>query len=181
MMRSSQSGAVLPITLILMVLMTLVGLSTMNTSVLSERMAGNYDNVNVAFQAAEAALRDAEQDIRCEGCRENDATSIHTIRGLTGFTDDCRQGLCFSGTTQTEVLEDTDANGDALFDKFVTYGDKTGADAISGAAQQPKYIIEGKKVWPPGAAGWKYYYVITAVGNGKTVNSKSILREKFIL
>ncbi len=180
MMRSTQNGAVLPITLILMVLMTLVGLSTMNTSVLSERMAGNYDNVNVAFQAAEAALRDAEQDLLCDDCRENDATAISAISGLTGFTDDCRQGLCFSGATQTEVLEDTDTNGDALFDKFVTYGDKTGADSISGAAQQPKYIIEGKKAWPPGAAGWKYYYVITAVGNGKTVNSKSILREKFI-
>jgi type IV pilus assembly protein PilX len=177
----TQTGAVLPITLILMVLMTLVGLSTMNTSVLSERMAGNFDNVNVAFQATEAALRDAEQDMRCESCRGDDAVPIQAINGLTGFTDTCRAGLCYFGTTDKEVLEDDDANGDTLFDKFVTYGAKTDVDSLAGTAQQAKYIIEGKRVWPPGAAGWKYYYVITAVGSGKTVNSKSILREKFIL
>ncbi len=60
-------------------------------------------------------------------------------------------------------------------------GLKTDAGSISGTAQQAKYIIEGKRIWPPGAAGWKYYYVITAVGHGKTEASKSILREKFIL
>lgn len=177
----TQTGAVLPITLIMMVLMTLVGLSTMNTSVLSERMAGNFDNVNVAFQATEAALRDAEQDLLCEGCRNDDAVPINAINGLTGFTNTCRAGLCYFGITDKEVLEDNDANGDALHDKFLTYGDKTDVDSIAGTAQQSKYIIEGKKVWPPGAAGWKYYYVITATGNGKTVSSKSILREKFIL
>ncbi len=180
-MKTTQQGAVLPITLILMVLMTLVGLSTMSTSVMSERMAGNYNNVNVAFQATEAALRDAEQDLRCEGCRDDDAVPIHVINGLTGFTDTCRAGLCYFNTTDKEVLEDNDTNGDALYDQFLTYGGKTDVDAITGTAQQAKYIIEGKKVWPPGAAGWKYYYVITAVGNGKTVNSKSILREKYIL
>ncbi len=176
-----QAGAVLPITLILMVLMTLVGLSTLNTSVMSERMAGNFNSVNVAFQATEAALRDAEQDLRCEGCRDGDAVPIHLINGLTGFTDTCRAGLCFFGTTNKEVLNDSDVNGDVLANQFITYGAKTDAGTISGTAQQAKYIIEGKQVWPPGAAGWKYYYVITAVGNGKTEASKAVLREKFIL
>ena len=94
-MKLTQKGAVLPITLILMVLMMMVGLSTMKTSILSERMAGNYDSVNVAFQAAEAALRDAEQDLDCEGCRDSDAAPIYSITGLTGFTSDCRAGLCY--------------------------------------------------------------------------------------
>lgn len=180
-MKATESGAVLPITLILMALMTVVGLSTMNTSVLSERMAGNFNNVNVAFQATEAALRDAEQDLRCEGCRDGDPVPIHVIKGLTGFTETCDEGLCYFGATSKEVLEDTDVNDDPLLDKFVTYGNKTTAGAIGGTAEQAKYIIEGRKVWPPGAAGWKYYYVITAVGKGTTAKSRSILREKFIL
>ncbi len=180
-MKSTQNGAVLAMTLILMVLMTVVGLSTMKTSVLSERMAGNYDSVNVAFQSAEAALRDAEQDLRCDGCRDGDAVPIYAISGLTGFTSDCRAGLCYFGATSTEVLKETDDNGNALYDKFQTYGVKTNVDSLTGTAQQAKYIIEGKKVWPAGAAGWKYYYVITAIGNGKTVAAKAILREKYIL
>ncbi len=180
-MKSTQNGAVLPITLILMVLMTVVGLSTMKTSVLSERMAGNFDSVNIAFQSAEAALRDAEQDLGCEGCRDSDAAPIYAISGLTGFTSDCRAGLCYFGTTSKEVLEDVDDDGYALYDNFQTYGVKTSVDSIAGTAQQAKYIIEGKKVWPAGAAGWKYYYVITAVGSGKTVAAKAVLREKYIL
>lgn len=176
-----QIGAVLPITLILLVLMTLVGVSTLSTSVTSERMAGNYNEANIAFQAAEAALRDAEQDLRCEGCRDSDAVALHAISGLTGFSDDCSQGLCFSGSTSVEVLEGSDGNGNPLLNKFLSYGDKTGSTDVSGVTNQPKYIIEGKKVWPPGAASWKYYYVITAVGTGKTTHSKVILREKFML
>lgn len=179
--RIRQAGAVLPITLIFLALMTLVGVSTLSTSVTSERMAGNYNEVNIAFQAAEAALRDAEQDLLCEGCRDSDSTALHSITGLTGFSDDCSQGLCFSGSTSVEVLEDSDANGNLLSNKFLDYGNKTGAIDITGVTQQPKYIIEGKKVWPPGAASWKYYYVITAVGTGKTPSSKVILREKFML
>ena len=179
-MKNRQTGAVLAVALIFMVLMTLVGVSTMRTSVISERMAGNYDNLNVAFQAAESALRDAEQDLLCEGCRENDSLSIHSVKGLTGFSDTCEEGLCFSATTSQDVLEDDDVNGNALLDQFIAFGDKTGAGTVPGVSQQPKYIIQGKKVWPPGADGWKVFYVITSVGYGKTENAKSILREKFI-
>ncbi len=46
--------------LIFLVLLTLLGVSAMQTATMEERMAGNMRNENLAFQAAEAALRDAE-------------------------------------------------------------------------------------------------------------------------
>ncbi|NOX76096.1 MAG: pilus assembly protein PilX [Gammaproteobacteria bacterium] len=58
-----QRGSVLLISLIVLLVMTLLGLSSMRTTVLEEKMAGNMRDSELAFQSAEAALRDAEQFI----------------------------------------------------------------------------------------------------------------------
>lgn len=60
-MRQQQRGAVLIISLILLVVLTLLGLSAMRNTSLEESMAGNMRAENVAFQAAEAALRNGEE------------------------------------------------------------------------------------------------------------------------
>lgn len=57
---SYESGAVLIVALIMLLLMTVLGLTAMNTVTMEERMAGNLRDLNLAFQAAEAGLRDAE-------------------------------------------------------------------------------------------------------------------------
>jgi len=58
-----QSGAALIVSLILLLVMTLLGVSAMQTNVLEEKMAGNFRDRDLAFQAAEAALRHAENEI----------------------------------------------------------------------------------------------------------------------
>ncbi len=58
-----QTGAVLIISMIILLIMTLIGVTAMNTTTLEEKMAGNSADVNLAFQAAEAALRDGEQNL----------------------------------------------------------------------------------------------------------------------
>ena len=55
-----QSGAVLVIGLIILVVLTLLGVQGMRTNVAQERMAANMRERNVAFQAAESALRVGE-------------------------------------------------------------------------------------------------------------------------
>ncbi|MGD8589131.1 MAG: PilX N-terminal domain-containing pilus assembly protein, partial [Chromatiales bacterium] len=55
-----QQGSVLIVSLILLLVMTLLGLSAMQSSLMEETMAGNVKDRNLAFQAAEAALRDAD-------------------------------------------------------------------------------------------------------------------------
>lgn len=56
----SQRGAVLVIGLIILVVLTLLGVQSMRTNVAQERMASNMRERNVAFQAAESALRVGE-------------------------------------------------------------------------------------------------------------------------
>lgn len=55
-----QSGTALPVALIFMVIMTLIGVAGLQSSNMQERMAGNLRDRNLAFQAAEAALRGGE-------------------------------------------------------------------------------------------------------------------------
>ena len=60
---SKQSGSVLIISLIVMLVLTILGVSGMKSAVLEEKMAGNMRDSQLAFQAAEATLREAEQYI----------------------------------------------------------------------------------------------------------------------
>ncbi len=58
--RGRQRGTALIIALIFLVILTLLGITAMQTTVLQERMAGGYGDRQLAFEAAEAALIDAE-------------------------------------------------------------------------------------------------------------------------
>ncbi|MEQ8515868.1 MAG: PilX N-terminal domain-containing pilus assembly protein [Chromatocurvus sp.] len=55
-----QSGVVLPIVMILMVILGVLAVSGMDDTAMQERMAGNMRDREVAFQAAESALREGE-------------------------------------------------------------------------------------------------------------------------
>ena len=84
-----QSGAVLPISLIMLLLLTLIGVTGSQMTGLEEKMAGNMRDRNIAFQAAEAALRDAEQDIRGIGVTATPPKRNPSIAGITGFFVNC--------------------------------------------------------------------------------------------
>jgi type IV pilus assembly protein PilX len=59
--RKRESGAALIVALIFLLIMSLLGTSSVRTSTMQERMAGNMRDSNVAFQRSEAGLRSAEQ------------------------------------------------------------------------------------------------------------------------
>lgn len=58
--HASQQGAVLVVSLLLLLVMTLLGLGASQSTRLQERMAGNQRDLEVAMQSAEAGLRAAE-------------------------------------------------------------------------------------------------------------------------
>ncbi len=57
---SQQRGAALLTVLLLLLIMTLLGLASLRSGLLEERMSGNLLDRGVSFQTAEAALREAE-------------------------------------------------------------------------------------------------------------------------
>jgi type IV pilus assembly protein PilX len=83
--RSPQKehGAVLIVSLIMLLIVTMIAVSSMQGTVMEEKMAGNTRDRNLAFQTAESSLREAENYV--EGL-----ASMGTFAGsggLYGLTD----------------------------------------------------------------------------------------------
>jgi len=166
---NQQSGGVLIVSLILLLVMTLLGVTAMQSNILEEKMAGNYRDQNLAFQAAEAALRDAEADIISSG----------RISGLTGFAADCTAGLCDATGGLSEVWKGaTEPNG-------VDLGTHTGTASLPLVACQPRYWIEGfMTAFSAGSSassklGGPPRYRITAVACGGNQNTQVVLQEVY--
>lgn len=62
--RARQRGAILVTSLLLLLILTVLGIAMMKMTNMQDRMAGNTRDVNLAFQAAEAAARAGEEELR---------------------------------------------------------------------------------------------------------------------
>lgn len=87
--QKNQRGVVLVVTLLLLLVMTVIGLASMKTSTLEEKMAGNLFDHSLAFEAAESALRDAESWLdEMSGISDfNDETGLYQKDENTDFTE----------------------------------------------------------------------------------------------
>jgi type IV pilus assembly protein PilX len=80
--RCRQSGVVLFVALILLVILSLIGVTAARMQTVEERMARNEDNHQLAAQAAEAALRSAEGGL-LSGIYTNFAANTNGLYELT--------------------------------------------------------------------------------------------------
>lgn len=113
-----QRGSTLIISLMILIVMTLIGLTGVMTSTLEEKMAGNTRDQALAFQAAEAALRDGEEYY-------NDAIDSPAVSFNGGSP-----GLYATGDAP-------DLHADATWNTARVY-----SGVIEGVKSQPRYIIE---------------------------------------
>ena len=144
-LRRRARGFSLLFILLMIVVVGFMALAGMSTGVVQERMAGNARDKNVALQAAEAALRDAEVDIEAN------------MSSASPFTTACGTGLCMppsmtaNAPQSAPLFTSIDWNTQAR-----AYGSATGAPALVGPgnvalASQPRYFVEMLPSLPPGA------------------------------
>lgn len=193
-MGAHQKGATLAIALIFLVLITLLTVTALSTTTLEEKMAGNFKDINLATQAAHAALRDAKYDIQQVVFPGKIATAIAprtpSISGESGFGDASEtpgtcstSGLCLP--LAGKVVPNTPINASWILSQdftgppSVSYGTYTLFPPLTGVAIQPHYLIEIVKVAVGGAGGPVSMYRITAVGYGANANTKVVLQEVF--
>lgn len=132
---SKQRGVALIVGLLFLVVLTLLGITAMTTTTLEEKMAGNARDAEIAFQAAEAGLRDGEGDV------------WQKLTAANAFDASCTNGLCLPSSTSTRQWENP-ANLSATTGRV--YGYATGAVALSTVANQPRYIVELMPELPAG-------------------------------
>lgn len=129
------AGAALVVALVLLLLITLLGLSGLRTGQMEERMSANALDRALAFQAAEAALRTAEDTIpaaRLAGTVPNDLAAAD-------YTDNaCTVSACADGICARPDSVCTDRWTDSTFDDWID-GPTAGSGALAIASQ---YFIE---------------------------------------
>jgi len=154
--RGRQQGAALILALIFLLLMTLLSTSSMRTSTMQERMAGNTRDWNLGFQSAEAALRAAEEFLL-------DTAVLPEFNDADGYYQ-------VNSTDRPVWIGDTPAPGG---------GYQTYPVDLPGTAERPKYYIEKLSSIRPAGTSTEtgtpveeiFYFRVTAVGYGAAVDS----------
>jgi len=161
--------------LIFLVILTLLGLTAMQSGILEERMSGNARDRNLAFQAAEAALRDAERDIQCISVSGGQCTRTKKISGMSHADTNCTDGLCCELTARacTEPSTPVYKSKSLKASPSVKYGTYTAAPDIDGVSEQPRYLIE------PFKRDEAFYYRITVRGYGANTHTQVTLQEVY--
>lgn len=166
-----QAGAVLIVSLLLLLVMTLIGVTTMSTTSLEEKMAGNMRDKNVALQSAEAALEDGESWLALLGTIPAENTA-------------CGSPPC--DVWALNVLPNLSSQTQSW---WVSNGREYGVVAtkdLSDVTTDPYYIIEAQSFVPDSLdmgqnpPTGKSIYRVTAHGTGGSDDSQSILQTTFV-
>jgi len=81
--RHQQRGVVLFVSLIMLMVMTLIGVTGMQNSSMEEKMVANVRDIDLSFQAAEAALREAETSLQVAVLKEFDGSNTGLYQPVT--------------------------------------------------------------------------------------------------
>lgn len=76
MNRVTQQGAVLIVSLVMLLLMTILGLTAMSSATMEQKMAANSQDLNITLQASESATRAVYEDINVLGEALNSSTPV---------------------------------------------------------------------------------------------------------
>lgn len=159
---SAQRGVALLIGLMFLLLLTVIGLSASNVSIMQERMAGNVSQANIALQQAESTLRAVEQRLvnhiqggagglgyvppswKEVGLEQNDCTLSHyNLAGSDQWKDDGATGGKY---IVVDLRGFVDASG-------MPYGSACRPMSESGgAAVSDYYLVAARSTGPDGSA-----------------------------
>jgi type IV pilus assembly protein PilX len=164
-----QSGVVLVMTLVILLVVTLLGVSSIQLTGLQERMSRNATDAAFAFGGADAALRAAEIAIEDDNSLDdytNDVTTVDNKYSIEAVNN--------APLWSNAAWWNTAANGIPV----ATYGDTAGTN------RAPKYLVEFIRTSKPDVdvtnignvgstitAEDTHYFRVTARGIGRTAGA----------
>lgn len=173
----NQRGIVLVIGMLMLIVLTLIGLTGMRMTAFEEKMAGNVKDKHAAFEAAEAALLAGENFID---------TNIITVGN---FDADGSDGLYDNFNEEIWKLVDWEGNDGSNTNEAITHSSFNSTYKVKTS---PKYIIEyyGSVVdetdkrnldnYGAGVgAGQTELFRITARGTGSSDNAVVVLQTTY--
>ncbi|MGV8900586.1 MAG: pilus assembly PilX family protein [Burkholderiaceae bacterium] len=188
-----QRGASLVVSLLMLVAVLLLGISTAQIALMGEKSSRNDRDRQIAFQAAEAALMDAEMDIEKSPDTDKSRSALFSENPvLSDFAAGCgagesnnKLGLCATASLGAPpiwlLIDFTDAASSTT--KTVPFGKFTGQVLQTGKgslpSKPPRYIIEAINYRAAGedaSAQSTYFYRITAMGFGARETTQAVLQ-----
>lgn len=191
-----QRGVTLVIVLMLLVIVTLLGVGAARIALLGERSTRNERDYQVAWQSAEAALMDAQFDIRGPNSDGAQRVALFTPDDISKFVPGCNtsadfRGMCWPSEGKP-VWAQVDFLNDGAGAPTVAYGTFTGRTFDAGGlgvkpARLPRYMIEVvPDLTPMGSAASNnpgkvspIMYRITAMGFGPREDVQVVLQIAF--
>ena len=190
---SPQQGASLIVSLLMLIVVSLLGISGAQIALQGEKASRNDRDRQIAFQAAEAALLDAELDIehspdaaksRSQLFAKNSAQGFPGEAGCHAGVANVQLGLCqraYDGAPP--VWQTVNFLDDGLTStNSVPYGRFTGQIFATGKgslpAKVPRYVIELMSYNKQGESADEpsYFYRITAIGFGAREVTQVVLQ-----
>lgn len=179
---SNQRGATLIVSLIILLLITILGVSTIRTATLEERMASNARNKDIALQAAETAINAAEAVIAAQ-------------TNINGYTSACASGLCSAPTSSTHRWEDaTLCSNQGIWACYSSaeLSNTMFTETDTAFSKAPRYFIELLSSYEPAGNNKNLYnygseiqntevtvFRITAIGYGGTEDTRVVLQSTY--
>jgi type IV pilus assembly protein PilX len=165
--HAAERGAVLVTSMLLLLVLTIIGVTVMQMSRMQERMAGNSRDVNLAFQAAEGALRNGESFIDAQD-----------VRPIACSTSPCEVWL-------EEAASGSIANADETW--WDTNGQGFGLEAMEGLSEEPVTAIEelgfvrtdGGLVMGQDPPDGRDFYQVTARSTGGSGLAEVVLQSTY--
>jgi type IV pilus assembly protein PilX len=186
---ANQRGASLIMIMLILTIISILGIAGIKISMMSERGARNDRDQQMAWEAAEAALLDAEQDI---SSASSTRSSIFTpVTNEQAFVEGCgksgnSRGLCAMAITGRPVwltanFDFSDSSSGAPSTAYGTFTGRTFAAGSTGIQpfQSPRYVIEA--IRDPahrdsGDLSPRYVYRVTAIGFGPRKDIQAVMQ-----
>jgi len=191
LLRKRQRGASLIVSLLMLIVVLMLSISLAMVSLQGEKASRSDRDRQIALNAAEAALKDAEMDIDPQVVLGNGRSDLFDATSTLFFEAGCAtgdgnlyQGMCAAATEgQQPTWITADIADGSAGSPSVKYGRFTGQTMVTGKgsfpAKLPRYIIEAVQDIDPGGKAddqTKYIFRITAVGFGPNPNAKVVLQ-----
>lgn len=165
----NQHGSALIVGLVVLLVLTVISTTGMQTTALEEKMAGNARSRDLAFQAAESALRAGEAMLKSQ------AGQITKDQFGCGGTSGQYLSNCFPPSTVWDWLTAQNAWGQSA--AAVQY---PGNLAHIDTSQKPSYVIEALPVRDTVEVGTDHpdtlLFRVTAHGVGNTTDAVAIVQ-----
>ena len=177
-----QRGAVLVVSLLLLLVMTILALGAAQTTRLQERMSANMRDRDLAFESSEAGLRNGERIIDSLVVAPTPCTSAPCQVYDRAF-------LPTAMAFQPQTWWDTNAWGYVTTATFDATHRTAGSGFISGsgmAGADPQFVVEeleevadALSVPPTGPPPSRIYYRITSASQGGSAQAQVVLQSTF--